>query len=92
MPATSSARLEARISPELQQTIKRAADIEGRSLTDFVVGAALDAAYRTIEQAEVIRLSRDDQQRFAEALLSPPAPSPGLKRAMKRHDKLLRSE
>lgn len=92
MAANSTARLEARISPDLHAMLKRAAEIQGRSLTDFVVAAARDAAERAIEQAEVIRLSLADQQRFAEALLSPPAAAPALKRAMTRHKKLLRSQ
>ncbi|GHU28077.1 hypothetical protein AGMMS50256_09390 [Betaproteobacteria bacterium] len=54
--------------------------------------ATLEAAQRIIEQAEVIHLSMADQQRFAEALLSPPSPSPALRRAMARHDKPLRTE
>lgn len=92
MPAVSTARLEARISPELQKMLKRAAELQGRTLTDFVVAAVQDAAQRAIEQAEVIRLSLEDQQRFAEVLLSPPEPSPALKRAVARHDKLLRTD
>jgi uncharacterized protein (DUF1778 family) len=92
MTAVSTARLEARISPDLQKMLKRAAEIQGRSLTDFVVSAARDAAQRAIEQAEVIRLSLADQQRFAEALLSPAEPTPALRRAIARHDKLLRTE
>ncbi|MCW5220142.1 type II toxin-antitoxin system TacA family antitoxin [Verminephrobacter aporrectodeae] len=92
MTAVSTARLEARISPDLQKMLKRAAEIQGRTLTDFVVAAVQDAAQRAIEQAEVIRLSLADQQRFAEVLLSPPEPTPALKRAMARHDELLRTE
>ena len=88
----ATARLEARISPDLQQLLKRAAELQGRTLTDFVVDAARDAAQRAIEQAGVIRLSLADQQCFADALLSPPKPTPALKRAMARHDKLLRAE
>jgi len=90
MLAVSTARLEARISTDLQQMLKRAAALQGRTLTDFVVTAVQDAAQRAIEQAEVIRLSLADQQRFAQALLAPPKPAPALKRAMARHDKLLR--
>jgi uncharacterized protein (DUF1778 family) len=89
MTVVSTARLEARISPDLHKTLKRAAEIQGRTLTDFVVSAAQDAAHRAIEQAEVIRLSLADQQCFAQALLSPPKPAPALRRAMARHDKLL---
>jgi uncharacterized protein (DUF1778 family) len=91
-PATSTARLEARISTDLHALLKRAAEIQGRTMTDFVVSAVQDAAQRAIEQAEVIRLSLADQQRFAEALLSPPKPSAALKRAMARHDELFGDE
>ncbi|MBS0507575.1 MAG: DUF1778 domain-containing protein [Proteobacteria bacterium] len=92
MATAPTARLEARISPNLQKILKRAAEIQGRTLTDFVITAVQDAAQRAIEQAEVIHLSLADQQRFAEVLLSPPKPTPALKRAMARHDKLLRTE
>lgn len=88
----STARLEARISTDLHALLKRAAELQGRTMTDFVVAAVQDAAQRAIEQAEVVRLSLADQQRFAQALLSPPRPSAALKRAMARHDKLLRAE
>jgi len=53
-----------------------------------VITAVEDAAQRAIEQAEVIRLSLAGQQRFAQALLTPPKPVPALRRAMARHDKL----
>lgn len=47
---------------------------------------------RAIEQAEVNLLSPADQKCFAQALLSPPLPSPSLERAFARRNKLLRSE
>jgi uncharacterized protein (DUF1778 family) len=93
MPAAhSTARLEARISSHLHVMLKRAAEIQGRTMTDFVVSAVQDAAQRAIEQSEIIRLSVADQQCFAEALLTPPKPLPPLKRAMARRNKLLRPE
>ena len=61
-------------------------------MTDFVVSAFQDAAQQAIERAEVIRLSLADQECFAQALLSPPAPSSALKRAFARRTKLLRTE
>lgn len=88
----STARLEARISTDLHSMLKRAAELQGRTMTDFVVSAVRDAAQHAIEEAEVIRLSRADQECFAQALLSPPEPSPALKRALERRTKLLRSE
>lgn len=92
MSVVSTARIEARISPNLHAIIKRAAEIQGRTLSDFVATATQEVARRTIEQAEIIHLTMDDQQRFADVLLSPPSPSPTLRRAMARHDKLLRTE
>lgn len=87
-----TARLEARISPELHALLKRAAELQGRTLTDFVVSAVQEAAQRAIEQATVIRLSLADQECFAHALLSPPEPTPALKRAFARRSALLRTE
>lgn len=93
MPSPSStARLEARISADLHALLKRAAELKGRTMTDFVVAAVQDAAQRTIEQAEVVRLTLTDQQCFAQALLSPPPPAAALKRAFSRRRKLLRAE
>ena len=91
MPSTSStsstARLEAQISTELHAMLKRAAELQGRTMTDFVITAVQDAAQRAIEQAEIIRLSRADSERFAEALLAPPPRSPALERAFERRRK-----
>ena len=87
--ATATARLEARISTDLHAMLKRAAELQGRTMTDFVVATVQDAAQRAIEQAEVIRLSLVDQECFAQALLSPPAPTPALERAFARRSKLL---
>lgn len=90
--ATPAARLEARISPELHALLKRAAELQGRTLTDFVVAAVQEAAQRAIEQAEIIRLSLTDQECFARALLSPPPSSPALERAFVRRRKLVSAE
>jgi len=93
MPATTAtARLEARISTELHSMLKRASELQGRTMTDFVIAAVQDAAQRAIEKEEFIRLSLADQECFAQALLSPPKATPALKRAFARRNKLLRAE
>ncbi|MDQ2694731.1 MAG: DUF1778 domain-containing protein [Pseudomonadota bacterium] len=89
---STTARLEARLPADVYALIKRAAEIEGRTLTDFVVSAARAAACRTLEETEVIRLSVEDQRRFAEAILNPPEPTPALRRAFQRHRDLLGTE
>lgn len=86
---TPTARLEARISKDLHAMLKRAAELQGRTMTDFVVAAVREAAQQAIEQAEVIRLSRADQQCFAQILLSPSSKNPALERAFERRHQLL---
>ena len=86
------ARFEARMESDVHAAIKRAAEMQGRTMTDFVISAAREAAHRAIAEAEVIRLSLVDQQRFADAIISPPEPVDALKRAFARHDELLRNE
>ena len=87
MATEQIARLEARLPASVYSLLKRAAELKGRSITDFVVNAAQDAAQRVIEDEGIIRLSAEDQARFAEALLNPPAPNAALKRAMRRYVK-----
>jgi uncharacterized protein (DUF1778 family) len=82
---SSTSRLEARLPASIYATLKRAAELKGRTLTDFVVSAAHDAAQRAIEDEGIIRLSAEDQQRFAKALIHPPAPNATLKRAKRLH-------
>lgn len=78
-------RLEARISPEQKALFQRAAELTGRSLTDFVVSSAQAAAEETIRSHEVITLSVRDSVAFVEALLSPPEPNEHLRAAARRY-------
>jgi uncharacterized protein (DUF1778 family) len=87
-----TARLEARISPDLHKMLKRAAELQGSSLTRFVVTAVQKAAAQAIEEAEVIRLSLVDQNCFADALGNPTPANPALKRAFEKHRFLLSVE
>lgn len=84
-------RVEARIAPDVLAVVRRAAELQGRSVSDFLVMSAQEAAYRAIEDEQIIRLSVKDQQRFAELLLNPPAVTPAMKRAFKAHKKLISS-
>jgi uncharacterized protein (DUF1778 family) len=86
-----TARLEARISISLHGMLKRAAQLQGRTMTDFVIDAVQSAARSTIEKADLVTLTMADQEAFAHALLAPPKPKPSLKRAFSRRKKLLKS-
>jgi uncharacterized protein (DUF1778 family) len=86
---TRTARIEARIAPKALALVRRAAEIQGRSISDFMVAAAQEAAQKTVAEVEVIRLSREAQEKFVSLLLDPPPASKALRRALERHRELI---
>ncbi len=88
--AGKSTRFEARLTPYARKIIKRAAEIQGRSMSDFVIAAAEQAAEKAIRDAHIIELSLEDQRTFAEAILNPPEPGPALRRAMDNYNRLIK--
>jgi uncharacterized protein (DUF1778 family) len=86
---TPTARLEARLPVEAYAMLKRAAEIQGRTITDFVVTASCEAAKQAIETNEIIRLSIEDQRVFAESIINPPEPTDALIQAAVKYYELL---
>lgn len=82
---TKNSRLEARLPESVIRLLRQAAELQGRTLSDFVVSAAREAAERAIADHEMLRLSLADQQMFAAQLLKPRKPNAAMKRALKRH-------
>lgn len=78
-------RLEARVSSEQKALFQRAAELQGRSLTDFVISSVHDAAVRTLEEAQMVRLNAEESRAFAEALLNPREPTDRLRAAARRY-------
>ncbi len=87
-PGPATARLEARISKPQKVLFERAATLRGQTLTDFVIESLREAAVKTVEEHNFIRLTIEDQRRFVEALMSPPAPNTALKKAAQRYRKM----
>jgi uncharacterized protein (DUF1778 family) len=85
-----TARIEARITPDALAVVKRAAELQGRSVSDFIVAAAQAEANRTIEETQIIRLSVGDQRALAEAILNPPPPNEAMKRAAMAYRQLIK--
>lgn len=79
------ARLEARVSRETKTLWERAAAIQGRKVTEFVVSSAVEAAQRILRENELSNLTHLDRIAFVEALLNPPAPNAKLRKAAARH-------
>jgi len=79
-------RLEARVTDEQKELFHRAADLQGRSLTDFVIASVHSAATSTIEMAEIIRLNAADSRKLAEDLLRPARePNQAMRAARRRY-------
>ena len=87
-----SARLETRITPELLDQVRRAAEVQGRSVSDYVAATLQTAAQRDIAEVEIIRLSREASEKFAAALIDPPPINEALKNALARHRRFVRQE
>jgi uncharacterized protein (DUF1778 family) len=83
--ATRTARLEARLTGEQKALLQHAADLTGRSLTEFVVSSAQEVASRTVREHEVLTLSGRDRQVFVNALLKPTSPNKRLRQAARRY-------
>jgi len=84
-----TARLEARVPVNVYEQMQRAARLRGMTLTGFILATAGEDARRTVEEADVLRLTAEDQVRFAKALIDPPAPNAKLANAAKRHNDLI---
>jgi uncharacterized protein (DUF1778 family) len=84
------ARLEMRVPPEQKRFFLRAAALRGVTLTDFAIETLQEAAVRTLEKHNLLRLAIKDQQVFVDALMNPPAPNDALIRAAKRYSRMVR--
>ncbi len=83
-------RLEARITPSQKALFVRAAALQGRGLSDFVVSALQEAAWKAVREHEIVELSQRDGALFVESILSAPPPNANLKRAARSHRRLIR--
>jgi uncharacterized protein (DUF1778 family) len=72
-----SASVLVRFDAKRKAKVRRAAELTGLSLSDYVRSRIVSIAERDIEEAEtgVLRLRRDDQLALWRALQSPPAPT-----------------
>jgi uncharacterized protein (DUF1778 family) len=82
-------RIEARVNAETKALCQEAANLEGRSLTDFIVASALESARRVIRERELLDLSRRDRKALVASLLNPPAPNRRLRDAARYYDQVM---
>lgn len=84
-----SQRLVARVNPEQKRLFQRAADLQGRTLSDFLIASAQEAAQRTIERQSIV-LDALDSAAFVDGLLNPPPINDRLRESFRSHSRLSR--
>ena len=78
-------RLEMRVTADQKSLIERAAALQGRTVTDFVLSSVHEAARRAIEEHQRLDLSVRDSEAFVEALLNPPRVNDRLRDSVRRY-------
>ena len=78
-------QLSMRIDPEEKAVLQEAAQLQGQTLTDFVLSTARREALRIASEQRAFQLSERDSRALMDALLNPPAYAPRLQQALQRH-------
>jgi len=79
-----SERWDFRVAAEADRLVRRAAESANRTLTDFVLDAAVLEAERVLADRRHFELAPEQWARFVEIIDRPPRESPGLKRLFSR--------
>lgn len=88
-PPPKTYRFDARLNEYQKLLIQRAADIEGRTMTDFVLHSAQAAAQKTIERRDILVLSARDSELFVDAILNPKGFGPVMRKAFREYRKIM---
>lgn len=73
-------RWDFRVDPETDQVVRRAAETSERTLTDFVIDAAVLEAERLLADRTQFLLDAEQWERFVELLDRSPRENPGLEK------------
>lgn len=84
-------RLHFRLPQESAELIRKAAELEQRTVTEFCTNAAVQAAREAVARHEQLELSGRDRAVFFEALMTPPEPNEKLRRAAEAAKARIRS-
>jgi uncharacterized protein (DUF1778 family) len=81
--------IEARVSRDQKALIKRAAELSGLTIGEFIASNLQQAALRAIQDAELIRLNAEDSRSFANALRRPRPANAKLSEAARKYLQLI---
>jgi len=83
----AEARINIRTTPEIKNTLSRAAALSHQSIDAFLLGAAFEYAKHILEKSETITLSNAERDRFLALLETSDEPNGELKAAMTEYIK-----
>lgn len=86
------ARLEFRLTRAARERIEKAALVAGQSLSEFASSVLAREAEAVLEKQHTLLLSERDWERFSQALLHPPAPTPALQLAARAYQEATHAE
>ena len=78
-------RLETRVTADQKSLVERAAALQGRTVTDFVLASVQEAALRAIEEHQRLNLSLRDSEAFVEAMVNPRPANDRLRETVRRY-------
>ncbi|WP_295584126.1 DUF1778 domain-containing protein [uncultured Lamprocystis sp.] len=84
--APRSARLGLRATPEQERVLRRAAAVAHKSLTDFILDSACQAAEQTLLDQRLFLVSGGEYQALLDLLDRPAQDNPGLRDLFSRAD------
>lgn len=76
---TRSSRLGLRATPEQEAVLRRAAEVAHKSLTDFILDSACQAAEQTLLDQRLFMVSGSQYEAFLDLLDSPSQENEGLR-------------
>lgn len=77
-------RITVRVTDSLKERVEEAANLSGRTLTDFIVQAIQEQADEVIQKHHVLELSLRDMDALVDALENPPNPNSPMRRSVAR--------
>lgn len=76
-------RLEVRLTPQAKSILKRAASVERKTVSAFILDKGLEAAAETLADRREFHLNAKQYDAFAAALEAPTEPKPRLEKLLK---------
>ncbi|MEK8016283.1 MAG: DUF1778 domain-containing protein, partial [Candidatus Parabeggiatoa sp.] len=83
--ASVEARIDIKTTPDIKNTLSRAAALSQQSISGFLLEAAFERAKRVLKEHETITLSNAERDRFFALLETSDEPNDELKTAMSEY-------